>query len=374
MLTSEQKYIIHLLRKSFNLPGVAVTVPSDLEMVNSIIQRNGILLTAYQFLPTVLQQSLEQAYLVAVSKSIQQEYWGEQVLEKLSNAGFDCIALKGWELRKLYPETSMRQMTDLDILVRPYEFDKLFSVLKGIGFSVEDKSSHFHDSFARDGILVEMHKRLTDDSDAIQAWEREMWEHAVPDDGNIYKMSPEDFYIYHFVHLHIDYMCGSLGLRRIADTWLLQKQTVNMEQVKAVLEKFGIWPFHQHMVKLCRATMGEISMDEDSEFLLKHAFMHGLYGSINSHRAARIAKAGEYNWFGKTKSVFVTVFPPYKRMKAQFPVLEKWPMLMPWCWFMRINHFLHGDRKQYKEMLDYRGIKESDYQEMKRFFKAGGVE
>ena len=39
-------------------------------------------------------------------------------------------------------------------------------------------------------------------------------------------------------------------------------------------------------------------------------------------------------------------------------------------WIIR---FLKGDKKKYSQMLDYSEIKPEDYEEMKRFFEAGGV-
>ena len=39
----------------------------------------------------------------------------------------------------------------------------------------------------------------------------------------------------------------------------------------------------------------------------------------------------------------------------------------------RITRFLKGDKKKYSRMLDYSDVKPEDYEEMKRFFEAGGV-
>jgi hypothetical protein len=218
-----------------------------------------------------------------------------------------------------------------------------------------------------------MHKRLTDDSNAIQAWEKGIWDRAGIVEGNIHRMSLEDYYIFHFVHLHKDFMNGSLGLRRIVDTWLLQKQSVDMEQVQHWLEKFGMWKFHERMVKLCRVTMGDEPVDVESEVLLIHAFTHGIYGSGKSYKAGRIVAMGGNVRTGKLKSKLAAVFLPYKRMKAQFPILEKWPILLPYYWMKRIIRFLKGDKKKYTRMIDYSDVKPEDYEEMRRFFEAGGV-
>lgn len=305
---------------------------------------------------------------------ILQNYEGKQVLNALSAAGMDCIALKGWEMQKLYPESFMRQMADLDILVRPYSFNRIKTVMEGLGFKVGSESSWKHDSFRKGEVHVEMHKRLTDDSRAIQKWEESMWDRAVPtEDTHVYRMTAEDYYIFHFVHLHKGFMNGSLGLRRIVDTWLLQKQNVDMDMVRNELQRFGLLTFHERMVKLSRAALGDEPIDDNSEILLSHAFTHGIYGSDVSYKAGRIAAMGKSIDSGKRNSAIAAVFLPYKRMKAQFPVLNRWPILLPWCWLKRIVHFLHGDIKKYRERLGYSNISEADFQEMKRFFEAGGI-
>ena len=373
MLTTDQCFILSCLRESLNAEKNETAACTDKQAVGKTIIRNGILLTVFKTLPDELQQELSGRYNAAIKQAIIQEHEGTQVLRALSGAGMDCIALKGWELRKLYPEPTMRQMADLDILVRPYDFEKIKAVMDGLGYSSGSESRWKHDSFKKKEAHVEMHKRLTDDSTAIRAWERGMWERAKPTDGGIHKMSPEDYYIFHFVHLHKDFMNGSLGLRRIVDTWLLQKQPVDMETVRASLEAFGMWSFHERMVKLSRAAMGDEAMDGDSEVLLLHAFRYGIYGSNKSYKAGRIAAMGGGIKSGKLKSGLAAVFLPYKRMKAQFPILEKWPILLPYYWLKRIVHFLKGNMKKNRRMLDYSDISEADYREMKRFFEAGGV-
>ncbi len=373
MLTTDQQYVLQLLRDRVKANTSEDLSPTDSRALATIITRNSILLTVYKSLPGDLKQQFNAQYLAAIKQSVVQDYEGNQVLHTLSEAGLSCIALKGWELRKLYPEPTMRQMADLDILVRPYNFDLIKSVMEKFGFSAGTESSWKHESFKKNEVHVEMHKRLTDDSDEIQAWEKGLWERATSVDGNFYKMSLEDYYIFHFIHLYKDFMNGSLGLRRIVDTWLLQRQPVDMEIVKTELEKFGMWKFYNQMVKLSRVTMGDEPMDEDSEVLLIHAFMHGIYGSGKSYKAGRIAAMGGNDRAGKLKSKLAAVFLPYKRMKAQFPILEKWPILLPYCWLKRIIRFLKGDKKKYSWMLDYSDVKPEDYEEMKRFFEAGGV-
>ena len=108
MLTTDQQYTLSLLREIMkNEEGEPVTT-IDSHVAANIINRNSILLTVYQKLPSDLKESLKDRYNVAIKQAIVQDYEGERVLHALSDAGLSCIALKGWELRKLYPETTMR--------------------------------------------------------------------------------------------------------------------------------------------------------------------------------------------------------------------------------------------------------------------------
>ena len=371
MLTRDQNCILELLRESLKAGEKGSPVCG--ETAESVLQRNGILLTVYDRLPAARQMQLSGAYHAALKQAIIQEHEGDRVLRALSEAGLRCIALKGWELRKLYPEPTMRQMADLDILVQNYDYETVRAVMKRLGYKAGGETSWKHDSFTKDNVMVEVHKRLTDDSAEIRRWEKGLWERAEAVDGNIFRMSPEDYYIFHFVHLHKDFMNGSLGLRRIADTWLLEKQPVDREIVRARLEAFGMWKFHERMVKLGRVTMGDEPPDEDMELLLEHAFRYGIYGSDKSYKAGRIAAMGQSMRSGKLKSGLAAVFLPYGRMRAQFPALEKRPFLLPYYWIKRIVKFLSGDRKKHRSKLDYSSVSEADYREMKRFFEAGGV-
>ena len=372
MLTNDQMNILLLLRKSFGLSEESHKTEDAGELAE-MIMRNSILLTVYPSLSEEDRETLKPEYNALLKQSILQEYEGELVLNTLNDIGIESIALKGWELRKLYPKSHMRQMADVDILVRPYDYKRIKEAMEKKGFRFENEAFWKHDSIRKDSVHIELHKRLMDDSDEIRRWEHEMWNRAIRVRGNIFRMSPEDYCLFHFIHLHKDFMNGSLGLRRIVDTWLLQKQPVDEEWVKANLAKFGMQTFYERMNHLSRTVMGEEPMDENSEILLAHAFNYGIYGSDESHKAGRIALMGKNLKNGKFQSALSAVFLPIGQMKAFFPVLEKCPVLLPWCWLKRIVRIIIRDRKQIWAKLNYNDINEDDYREAKRFFEAGGI-
>ena len=385
MFTNEQQFVLDALRCAIRAEDTALTAwegkKLDPDTVAKIIRKNGILLTVFPALKDfpIIQNSLREEYYAAIAQSVRQDYEGKRILSALNSEELDCIALKGWEMRLLYPKPTMRQMADLDILVREYNYQKIKKLMIRLGYKAEPESSWMHDSFIKDSITVEIHKRLTDDSGEIQKWEKQLWSRAIPTDesSHIFCMKHEDYYIFHLLHMYKDFHYGCLGLRRVIDTWLISHAYPYMDRAY-LNEKFTILkliPFAERMEILGRVVAGEAAMDNNSECLLMAAFRYGIYGTADLYKLGRIVSMSGISdnmTGGMVRSFIRALFLPYSRMKAHFPVLEKYPVLLPCCWMVRILKEARRHIHDGRQLLDYRGLSRADYEEMKRFFEAGG--
>ena len=297
MLTTLETTILDLIRASFGNVN-SFDIPAEYQKnVTDIILKNDILQMVYPALPKNMKNECQTQYLCALYRTTAQRYEGQLVLNVLAERGFDCIALKGWELCNLYPKKNMRSMVDLDILVRPYQYDKINEIMVGLGYEGEGEKSWKHDNFRKGQILIEMHKRLTDDSRAIKTWEQSMWERSILVNGaHIFKMTPEDFYLFHFLHLYKDFKNGKLGLRRLVDTWLLCfQQQIDMTSVQQYLKEFEMELFHERIVHLSKAVMCETEWKNEDEILLRHAMKYGIFGTEASYKAGRITAMSSGN-------------------------------------------------------------------------------
>ena len=385
MLTNEQQFVLDTIRQSIRPDCDCLSnwkeIEFDVENIILIISQQGILLTVYPVLSDfpVLMEALNNQYYAELAHAVTQDYEGMQVLQQLNRGGYDSIGLKGWEMRRLYPKILMRQMADIDILVRPYNYQAIVELMIEIGYTADTReSSWMHDNFIKGDIKVEMHKRLSDDSGQIRNWEKNMWRRSIPSDDSdcILRMSDEDYFIFHIIHMHKDFLYGSLGLRRIVDTWLLKNTYANMDwdYIHTEFERMDLQLFAERMIALSKAAMGETEMDEMSEIMLEHAFQYGIYGNGKTYKLARIASMSDTLRNGKLRSLLTAVFLPYKRMRAHFPILDKWPILLPWFWTIRISQQLRNNLQKKIKLLDYQGLNEEDFAQMKTFFKAGGVD
>lgn len=355
------------------------------EEIRDLALRHDVVLTVYAALDGAeeapllrLKQSMKRAYAPRFAKAVNQSAETELLLEALERAEIDCLPLKGWQMRTLYADPLSRSMTDLDILIRNYRYEQLCGVLEPLGYRGRGHSAWKHDKFAKEPyMMVEMHRRLTDDSGAVRDWERGIWERAVPEEGcrHRFRMSKEDFYLFHLVHMHKDFLNGALGFRRLADLWLLREKGggTDWARVSELLESMGLRPFEERMTRLASVCFDGAEPDADSETLLRFAASGAVFTDDERYKLGRMAAlSGKSARRAKLSSLLYAVFLPYSRMKAQYPLVEKYPVLLPWFWLKRIFRFLRHPGKRLKK-LDYSGLDETRYEQMRRVFRAGGV-
>lgn len=356
-----------------------------IEEIRNLAVRHDVVLTVYAAVDAAeepglrsLKQSLKRFYAPRFAKSVNQSMEAELLLQTLESEGIDCLGLKGLQMRELYADPLNRSMTDLDILIRDYQYPQICKALEPLGYRGRGHSSWKHDSFVKEPyMMVEMHRRLTDDSAAIRDWERGIWDRAVLEEGcrHRYRMSEEDFYLFHLVHMHKDFLNGALGFRRLADLWLLRKkgEGTDWAQVSRLLESMGLRRFEEKMARLASVCFDGVQADADSETLLRFAASGAVFTDDERYKLGRmVALSGKSARRAKLSSLLCAVFLPYSRMKAQFPAVEKYPVLLPWFWLKRICKFLRHPSRPLKK-LDYSGLGEEEYEQMRRVFRAGGV-
>lgn len=355
------------------------------DAIRSLAVRHDVVLPLYAALDEAeepalyrLKKCLKRLYAPRFAKAVNQDAEGETLLQAFEAEGIDCLPMKGWRLRRFYADPLNRSMTDLDVLVRDYEHRRMLRLMQNLGYEGESRSAWKHENYRKPPYMnVELHRRLTDDSGAVRAWEKRMWERCVPEEGraHILRMSDEDFYFHHLLHMHEDFCQGTLGFRRIADTWLLLRSCPKMDRalLDSMLGMAGIQAFSRRMEKLARVCFDGEPADEDAEVLLAYAAENGIAGSENSYQLGRMAVRGGKNLrTARLQSLRDAVFLPYDRMKAQFPVVEKHPILLPVCWarrLFRLAIYQPDNRKKLKSG----GLSQQQLEDMRRVLQAGGV-
>jgi len=144
------------------LRGLPITVPrdADWEGLLGLASTHGVLPLVHQ---SLLAQGIEEPdfFAAAVQESVDAaETFAaelESLLEQFAGQKIDLFPLKGPVLAEtLYGSVTLRSCSDLDLLVRPEDFQRAELLLFQIGFTAQPVDD-YHRRFIRDGISVELH-------------------------------------------------------------------------------------------------------------------------------------------------------------------------------------------------------------------------
>ncbi len=168
MTSPEADYLIQLLRASLYQQRPDPAPDSlDWDLLYRLACRHAVEVMVYY---AVLQLENPSQTVVAklkertcrqVMKDVTRDYEMDRILQAFEQAGIDCMPLKGYLMRKLYPKTEMRYMSDFDILADPSQLKTSRAILKQLDYEVYRYDSH-HDIFYLKGfpMYVELHKVL----------------------------------------------------------------------------------------------------------------------------------------------------------------------------------------------------------------------
>jgi len=151
-----------------------------------------------------------------------------EVLTAFSAAGIPVVVLKGAYLAgQIYRDQSMRQMVDIDLLVRPADLTATVGELQRLGFRGDqpvlpgDRETGKHlGPMSRAGVgAVEVHWRLTPPGQSYSIDPSELWERAVPvtfSGSPALGLSVEDLILHIAFHAAFDHQFGQ-GVRPLID-------------------------------------------------------------------------------------------------------------------------------------------------------------
>ena len=126
-----------------------------------------------------------------------------------------------------------------------------------------------------------------------------------------------------------------------------------------LLKANGLERFADAAQKLSRVWFDCFERDALTSELENYILRAGVYGNVSNAVAVGQIKHG-----GGFKYILFKIFLPYKRLKYQYPILQKHKWLMPVCWVRRWLRILFkgGVKRSVNEVKVNAGMK-SEYSE-----------
>ena len=153
-----------------------------------------------------------------------------KIYRAFNENGIDYMPVKGCLMKQRYPKHEFRPMGDADILIRMDQYHKIPPIMRQLGFIEGVESDHEYIWQSR-SLHLELHKRLVPSYNKDYfAYFGDGWRLASQHKGTRYSMSPEDEFIYMFVHLAKHYRDGGIGCRQMVDLWIQRRYFPDLDE------------------------------------------------------------------------------------------------------------------------------------------------
>lgn len=288
----------------------------------------------------------------------------KKLLSFCEKNGIWYMALKGSVLKEMYPDFSMRQMADNDILFDVRYKSEIKKYFTDNGYSVISYNKGYRDVYEKPPVLnFEMHTSLFGKIHN-QEWKEyygNIKKKLVKDSDNNYgyHFSDEDFYIYIITHEYKHYSNGGTGLRSLIDhyVYLQAKQnTMNWSYISDECKKLGISDFEKQSRNLSQKIFGNSceELSDEDKLMLEYYLKSGTYGTIEQYSQKKIENFQKQTGStSRLKYIRYRIFPPMEIYEDFFPFFYRHKILLPVAWAYRLIRGVTARRKKLKSELKY---------------------
>ncbi len=297
----------------------------------------------------------------------------KQLCEQFEADKISYIPLKGMELKDLWPEEWMRSCSDIDVLVKKEDLDRARASLEQKGYVYKGHTAHDISLLAPmpERVHIELHYGTVEAESLPQAQSvlSDIWSYAEPlYDSTRCRLKPEMLYFYHVAHMAKHFQSGGCGIRFFVDLWLMeQKLELDPEQKNRLLDEGGMRKFAEGCVRLSKVLMENAPSDELTDTLAEYIIGGGIYGSLENMVAVGKQQKRSY--------VFSRLFVPKSLMAETYPILKKYPFLLPAMYAYRIGMMVASGRmeRSKRELTLNRSIPKQKEEEAAYLLKSLGL-
>lgn len=257
-------------------------------------------------------------------------------LKEFSAAGLSWITLKGIDIATYYPRPGLRSMGDQDLVIGSARNDSgdggdtddahraetvIRRVMTNRGYTCDaDWDRELSFTNARNGLHFEFHRKITSEGEQLEGlYSRAVVDHyadpwalAMPygtDEqyataasrsepvrrGRGYRLTPDEEYLYHVVHMWKHYNSAGFGLRFLADTLVMLRRyerEFNTSYIHTMLETLGISEFENTVRNLTLTVLGSTTgtwnIGTSESAMLREIAASGVYGTQSMRIEKRI--------------------------------------------------------------------------------------
>ncbi len=281
-----------------------------------------------------------QENIKSVYRCIQMNYTLKEICNIFNDEHIPYILLKGSVIRPYYPEESMRTSCDIDILVKEENLDAAIDALVQRGFKCGEKNYHDVSLYSPNNIHLELHFNIQENIEKLDDILKDAWLYATPSQGCCYEFTNEFFIFHMFAHMSYHFLSGGCGVRSLMDIWIIKhKMGISYVNAKSLLEKADIFKFASEMDALAEICFSDKLKDDFTDILIAYIINGGVFGSSKNRIAVTKTDTNNILTYAIKR-----LFLPYHKMVVQYPILKKFPIVLPFCWISRFFKMLFSKK------------------------------
>lgn len=293
---------------------------------------------------------------------------------KFTESGLRPLVVKGIVCRNLYIRPDYRISGDEDILVRKKDFPQYDHIFQEEGFVrekiSEEKLPHEITYINRQsGVYIEMHFSLfSEESGAYGHLNREFsdaFRSCICEriqDVDIWTLNPTLHLFYLICHGLKHFLHSGFGIRQLCDMVMMAEhygERIDWQYIEGRLRALRMDVFWNGLAAIGRDYLGMSwektgypdhlrNIQIDYQHLLLDLLESGVFGNSSMERkhssnmTLAAARSGRKDTAASLKA---SLFPGMEYMKRNYRWLERYPILLPAAWMMRMNQYLSARKK-----------------------------
>ena len=323
-----------------------------------------------QALPSNSEQRKQ--WLEAKNKAIRKNVLLRNELQALSaeleSAHIWHIPLKGSIIQDWYPQFGMREMSDVDVLFDPAFRADVRRLFEKRGYTTKLYNINHEDVYEKQPVyLFEMHISLfgeINEQNLVETFNHfEQYAHNVGDMLYRKELDTNSFYCYFVAHSFMHYSAHGTGLRTLLDFYVVNQQLKNKldpKRIAHILNSIGAYAFEQELQKLTTGLFGGTqanvleALSEKQLSLLSQFCDSAAFGNTQhfiDQQLAMLAKENGNTGFSiKAKYLIKRLFPNRTWCKERYPLVYKYPVLLPAFWIWRFVRKGLLDKQAFREL------------------------
>lgn len=352
-MTADEQYLLALLRAE--LRGEAAPDPPEGCMPGGVFaaaERHSVAGMAFYPLERAGRLTACKAWRAERDKAIardviQHEEFG-RLTQALESAGVRFLPLKGCIIKRLYPQSDMRTMSDTDLLIDEKNAQTARGIMEELGYTCEHFGYDVHDIYYKPPVMnVELHRALFgEEGREFAEIFSDPWS-MCECSGARCDFTPDAFFAYVLAHALKHLEEGGTGVRTVMDAWVCVHADlgINAENALALLAPSGRSEEARALLSLAEVWFADCPHTPQTKALEDYVLGSGTYGTVANAAEKKIEKRG------RAAYLWGLLFPPFAHMRQHYPVLKKAPVLLPCCWVARLVTKPFVNRAQNAEKL-----------------------